>query len=215
MNKLFLLLVVGFAVFASCGGQYHHKKEKEESVELWISTYSYSLDDYNHKYNSFVPVIYGGSGKYVIKYEELPAHWDCYDYYSGKHTKNYLLIPKDEKNGRYQVKIHVYDVREKVGITKYLILQFMNGALMIFVRDSYDSYYDFGNYYDFVKKDIIKFPSDKKIDRLIEEGDVYELEQIIKRVIESDNDCDDKRCFLKGLISKIEKFIHTGDNLIR
>ena len=212
MNKLFLLAFVALFALASCGAGW---KVKEETPKLWISQYSYALDPFNEKYNAFRPVIYGGSGKYVIKYEDIPAGWDCEDYYTGKVGKNHLLIPKDEQNGRYQVKIHVYDVREKVGITKYLILQFMNGALMIFVRDSYDKHFDFKNYIDFDRRDIILFPSWDKIDQLIKEGDVCELEETIKRVISCQNICDDKRCFLKGLLSRIEKFIATGDELIQ
>lgn len=47
--------------------------------ELWISTYQYSLKDVDSTWKAFEPVVYGGSGSYLIKYYELPVGWDYYD----------------------------------------------------------------------------------------------------------------------------------------
>ena len=47
---------------------------------------------------------------------------------------------------------------------------------------------------------------------LIEDGDVSALRGIIKRVIESDNDCDDKKDFLNNLLNGIQRFLITYDN---
>ena len=53
------------------------------------------------------------------------------------------------------------------------------------------------------------------VENLIEDGDVEELRQIIERVIESDNDCDEKKAFLNGLLNRIEKYLATNRELIK
>ena len=49
---------------------------------------------------------------------------------------------------------------------------------------------------------------------LIEDGDVRALSQIIDRTLESDNDCDDKRDFLNGMLDRIDNFIRDSSNTI-
>lgn len=42
---------------------------------------------------------------------------------------------------------------------------------------------------------------------LIQQGDLDEIEGIIMKVIDSDNDCDDKKQFLTGVLNRIERFL--------
>ena len=130
---------------------------------LWISQYSYSYKPVDNKWNAFIPVVYGGSGKYSFKYDELPVGWDTYDASWKKVDKNSLLIPKKVKDDRYQVLVEVYDLRDKEFIRKYLILDISDGHITLFVRDHKDKYFNFDKSYDYKEKDIIQFPSWKKV----------------------------------------------------
>ena len=47
---------------------------------------------------------------------------------------------------------------------------------------------------------------------LIEDGDIGEIRDIVNRVIESDNDCDDKEDFLNGVLSRIYRYIATSND---
>lgn len=159
MKKLTLLVFVGLLSLAV--------STYPSSSPLWISQQSYTLDTVDHHWQAFTPVIYGGSGKYIIKYDNIPAHWDDYHGAAFPVTDNVLLIPKTA-NGRFQVRIEVYDLRYKTSITKYLILQFMTGHLRVFVRDSFDKYVNYDRYYKYeAKKDIVEYPSWAKIETLI------------------------------------------------
>ena len=71
---------------------------------LWISQQSYSLNKAGRKWQAFTPVVYGGSGKYLIKYSDIPPEWDDYSGAPFPVTDNALLIPQ-KVNGRFQVQV--------------------------------------------------------------------------------------------------------------
>ena len=49
---------------------------------------------------------------------------------------------------------------------------------------------------------------------LISDGDVRAIRQIIDRTLESDNDCQDKKTFLNGLIDRVNNFLTDNQNTI-
>ena len=92
MSKAFGILILALVASSNCS---------YSSSNLWISTFSYTFEDFGKDWKVFEPVIYGGSGSYLIKYDDLPEDWD---YYDGKYAKKYsnsLFIPKDAPLDRY------------------------------------------------------------------------------------------------------------------
>ena len=180
-----------------------------EPVEIWLNPDHYDYKDWDNYWYSFVPYCEGGSGDYEYRYDYIPSGWRDYDEddFSDARYQNYLFIPKNEDRGRYQIGLNVYDIEYEVEINVIVIIQIQVNTIKVSVRDEYDPYFYFGKIYDFEEEDIIKFPSWKKVNELIKDGDVDEIKEIVERVIDSDNDCDDKKAFLNGVLGRIEKFI--------
>lgn len=64
--------------------------------------------------------------------------------------------------------VKVHDLTYKTTLDQYLILVLGDGIVSIFLRDAYDSYWDFGSNYKFDNKDIIKLPSWDQVVKLIQ-----------------------------------------------
>lgn len=205
MSKTLLLGLACLAVLASCTGSYG-----KTSPDLWLSR-DYDRQVVSGGWYAFRPTCYGGSGDYEYSYYNIPSGWRDDDKGDNKY-RNYLYYPKGGRNGRYQVQVKVYDIQYSVQLTQYLVIEINGDSLNIFVRETYDYSYRSVGQYVFEKKDIIEFPSWNEVVSLIEDGDVEGLSDIIDRVIESDNDCDDKKDFLNGVLNRITKYINTSSN---
>lgn len=181
MYKPICLLLAALVCLSTCSGV--------SNSELWISTFQYTYEDARGHWKVFEPHIYGGSGKFLIKYFDLAVGWDYYDSSFPSQYANSLFIPKSAFSTRYQVGVRVYDLIFKTTLEKYLVLIPSENSIAVFVRDEYDPYVNFQNKFSFKEKDIITFPSWSKINELISVGDITQLENIIKRVILSENSC--------------------------
>ena len=181
------------------------------SGNLWISNLNYKHKPVENKWWVFLPSCYGGSGRYQYSWSRLPAGWSDIAYRNYNQYENYIFWPYNVRPARYQVGVRVYDITLKIEVKKFLVIDLEEPENPeVFTRDNFDDYYKTGIDYDFLESDIYVIPPWKLVENLIEDGDVEELRQIIERVIESDNDCDEKKAFLNGLLNRIEKYLATN-----
>lgn len=172
------------------------------STPLWFDTSNCILKKRSDRWYQFSIPPLGVSDYYQYRYYDLPAGWDYLD--------NDLLIPYDFSTGRYQFRLNLYDAFWKRDLSKYVVLQLYEDDLdgyRVYLRDSYDSLYNIKYTYRYQDKELYEFPSWDTVSSLIEQGDVDQIEGIIYKVLDSNNYCDDKRQYLTGILSRIERFL--------
>lgn len=211
MNKAICLILLSLVALSASTYSYGRS-----DADLWLSR-DYQRQAVGNDWYGIQPYCYGGSGQYDFSYGRIPAGWKDFDEDDFEENRrddfrNSIFIPTSARDGKYQIQVSVYDIEYRVEITRFLIIDKRGDDFTIFVRETYDSSFRSVQVYEFEERDIIEFPSWKKIEMLIEDGSIREINDIVDRVIDSDNDCDDKEDFLNGVLSRIHRYIATRND---